>query len=106
MTSYLDFEIDGDKIEKYLLNPNHKDGWSKAKLLLANGFSHTNPGAVASALFQHARVLWPGRVKSTSYGEKHILDGLMVMPNGTAHNMRVVWQIDAGSTVVRLITAY
>lgn len=106
MSDWLDFEIDRDKIHNYLLNPNHKDGWSKAKLLLANGFSISDPGAVADALALHAIRHWPGRVVTTSYGEKHVLEGPIQMPNGTSPNMRSIWQIDNGSTVVRFITAY
>ena len=57
------FGIDKKKLTQYLLNSDHPDGASKAKLFLGNGFRRSEPELLAEALVTHAISGWPGEMK-------------------------------------------
>ncbi len=99
--------IEQSKIDDYLLNIDHVDGWSKAKFFLGRGFSLGEPEDLANALAQHAIANWPGRIATNAYATKHIVTGPLVCPDGTAPGVIAIWRlIDGGGTTASLVTAY
>lgn len=94
------------KLVDYLLNLAHLDGGPKARFFVARGFQRDNPSALAEALFNHARDNWPGRRLSVGAESKFIIEGPFRSLDGTAPNVRSVWQGPAIGAEARLITAY
>lgn len=97
--------IDHAKVTHYLLNLSHKDGASKAKYLMAFGFSTGDPGALAMALAKHPTMNSPGREVVPLKGLMRVVfEGPMETPDGRLANMRTVWE-ETGPREIRLITA-
>ena len=95
------------KITAYLLNPAHPDGVSKARFFLAFGFSATEWRVFERALIEHAQTHDVVEVEHTSYGVKYVIIGAIETPDGrNPERVRVVWQIDRGSSRPRLVGAY
>lgn len=94
------------KTASYLLSPDHDDGGAKAKFFLGYGFTQINPDQLGRALLQHAADHEVTEVVESQYGVKYIVEGDMLMPNGSVKGVRSVWIIDAGTTAPRLVTAY
>lgn len=98
------YRIDDAKLDGYLLNLGHKEGGSKAALLLTHNFSAET---LRLTLLDHAR---SGRFHS---GERRafgyvfeIRDGVLT-PIQRALDLRTIWAVDAETpTLARLVTAY
>ncbi len=96
-----------EKITKYLLDLDHRDGAAKAKFFIGGGFSPDDPEALAEALKRHFRQNKPTERSPDRFGgERLVIDAPMEGPDGRSPNVRSVWGIDEGETVARLITAY
>lgn len=98
--------VEEAKIVRYLLNPDHPDGASKAKYLLAFGFTADDPGPLAETLARHALDNLPGRCVIPAKGlPRYVFDGHTEAPDGRLMRLRTVWEV-AGITDARFITAY
>jgi len=95
-----------EKLTAYLLNPLHKRGAAKAKLLLSLGYRANAPEALESDLRTHHLSLDAARMSQNAYGVVYEIDGPIKTPNGRIVRLVSVWQIDTGSDVPRLITMY
>lgn len=98
--------IEQGKIDDYLLNINHVDGWSKAKFFLGRGFSLGAPQDLANALAQHAIANWPGQVAANTYVTKHIVTGPLACPDGTTPDVLAIWKLIDDGVTASLVTAY
>ena len=99
------FEVDSDKIRLYLLNPSHPTGGPKARFFLGWGFDVSRVAEFVRALLTHPKTSIMTKVTTTAYGYVYVFEGSMSAPNGATPPVRTVWQIDAGRSDARLLTA-
>lgn len=94
------------KLCDYLLNLAHRRGGSKAKLLLAMGYSsHKGQQLEADLRAQHLAADVDCEADS-DYGKRYEIVAPLCGPNGWDVRFRSVLQIDAGTDYPRLITMY
>ncbi|MDZ4720851.1 MAG: hypothetical protein SH847_20530 [Roseiflexaceae bacterium] len=98
--------IDQEKMVAYLLNPDHQRGGSKAALLMSFGYSSADWRQLADALRLDHLSQDILRVRETLYGSRYEIRALLRTPIGRPLMLRSVWQIDNGTDIPRLITAY
>ncbi len=94
------------KIVLYLLNPNHRDGKSKANFFFVRGFSTVQWEELADALRRHALEHEVSRQINSPLGVRFVIEGLMSMPDETVAVIRSVWFIECGERIPRFVTAY
>lgn len=95
-----------EKLTAYLLNPSHKRGGAKARLLLSLGYRTDAPDVLESDLRAQHLSLRASRTSRTPYGVAYEIDGLITTPSGRIARFCSIWQIDSGSDVPRFITMY
>ena len=98
--------IAAEKLMAYLLNPAHKRGGAKARLLLSLGSRTDAPEALESDLRTQHLLLDPTRISETAYGAACEIEGPIETPSGRIVQFVSIWQIDTGSDVPRFITMY
>ena|SRR5438105_15278038 len=98
--------IAADKLTAYLLNPLHKRGGTKARLLLSLGYRTDAPDVLESDLRkQHlSRDAW--RTSQNPYGVAYEIEGPITTPCGKIVRFCSIWQVDTGSEIPRFITMY
>ena len=91
----------------YLLNLASENGREKARFFLAFGFTIETWEVMAQALKQHASDHEVARVEGrTPFGVHYVIEGALSTPDGRSPSVRVVWVIDEGENVPRLVSAY
>ncbi len=95
-----------EKLTAYLLNPAHKRGGAKARLLLGLGYRTADPDRLASDLREQHLSLDPKRASQNGYGTAYEIEGPIRTPSGRTVRFVSVWQIDTGDHVPRFITMY
>lgn len=96
--------IPDDKIAKYLLNPEHPKGGSKARLFLAFGFSADRSTEFADAIFAQAVSASAVTGIPTEYGREMLsCVGPISAPSGRTLWVRSVWLVDLDG-IGRLVT--
>lgn len=93
--------IPPEKISKYLLNPDHPEGGSKAKFFLARGFDRNRPHELAWQAVRH----WPGDIRKVPGATKHVVIAPVECPDGSTPTILTVWQIADDDTTAYLVTA-
>ena len=95
------------KLTKYLLNLESENGKSKARFFLAFGFRTDQWAVLADALKRHAVT---HEVRKTvlreTFGVNYVIEGTLITPDGRNPQVRVIWTIDRGDDVPRLVSAY
>ena len=94
------------KLTRYLLNPGHPAGGSKAVFFLRFGFSIGEWQRLAAGLRQHAVENEVVETEETRHGTRFAIDGPLIAPDGSVLNVRSAWFIDPGSEVPRFVTAH
>jgi len=94
------------KITRYLLNPAHPAGGSKAAFFLQFGFTAAEWRRLAEALIRLARENDVVDTTETRHGTRHVVDGSLTAPDGTRLNVRTAWFIDVGGNAPRFVTAH
>ena len=94
------------KVTRYLLNPAHPAGASKAVFFLRFGFTVGEWTRLAEALSRHARDNEVVETGETRHGTRFAVDGPLIAPDGTVLRVRSAWYIDPGSAVPRFVTAH
>lgn len=98
--------IPSDKIVKYLLNPDHPVGASKARFFLSFGFSSERVSEFADALFASAMEASVRLPQAAPEGLRRVACIAPIStPSGRSPWIRTVWQVDADGTG-RLVTAH
>lgn len=98
--------VEPEKVRDYLLNLSHPAGKGKAAFFTAMGFRQQDWEVLATALRQMVRHS-PVTISMTSrHGQKYIVAGTLVTPNGQVPHIRTVWVVDSGTDRPRLVTAY
>jgi len=98
--------VQEQKITRYLLNPAHPAGGSKALFFLRFGFAAADWRRFAQALLRHARENEVAETQETRYGQRYVVDGPLTTPEGAVLNVRSAWHISMGGEVPRFITAH
>jgi hypothetical protein len=94
------------KIKDYLLSETHDLGKEKAAFFTSFGFTATEWTVLAAALLQHAYTHEVSKIIESVHGIKYVIEGTLHTPDQRQPRVRVVWMVDAGSRVPRLVTAY
>jgi hypothetical protein len=94
------------KVTRYLLNPAHPAGGSKAAFFLRFGFTAVRWQQLAEALVLHAQHNQAVETEQTRHGTRYAVDGPLSAPDGTVLNIRSAWYIDPGSDTPRFVTAH
>ena len=92
-----------EKIEAYLLNPDHPDGGSKARFFLQVGFDKE---ALGDVLKLHILTNDFVATEANPYGTKYVVEAQIESPSGFLFNLQSVWIIHFDSSIPILITAY
>lgn len=95
-----------EKLTAYLLNPTHKRGGAKARLLLGLGYRADAPQLLEADLRAQHLSLNASRTSQNPYGVAYEIDGPITTPIGRIVRFCSIWQIDTGSEVPRFITMY
>jgi hypothetical protein len=95
-----------EKLTAYLLNPSHKRGAAKARLLLSLGYRTDAPDVLESDLRAQHLSLNASRTSQNPYGVAYEIEGPITTPGGRIARFCSIWQIDSGSEVPRFITMY
>jgi len=95
-----------EKLTAYLLNPSHKRGSAKARLLISLGYRTNAPEILESDLRVQHLSLNATRTSQNPYGIAYEIEGPMTTPSGRPVRFCSIWQIDTGSEVPRFITMY
>ncbi|QYO64210.1 DUF6883 domain-containing protein [Leptolyngbya sp. 7M] len=96
--------IESSKLIHYLLNPNHKRGGTKAKLLIQSGYSQANWQQLEQDIRTAHLSKEVDTLRETDYGTRYEISAPILTPTGRFLAVRTVWQIDQGADVPRLIT--
>jgi hypothetical protein len=95
-----------EKLCNYLLNPAHRRGGSKARVLLSLGYSIANWQQLDADLrVQHLTADIECQEES-EYGDRFEIVAPLIGPNSRSILFRSIWQIDSGTDYPRLITIY
>src|SRR5437879_5735376 len=98
--------IAADKLRDYLLNPRHKYGGPKARLLLAVGYRVDDLQRLEGDIRAQHLTVDVDRQRDSEYGKRYELVAPLVGPSGKSVNFRSVWQVDTGTDYPRLLTMY
>ena len=95
-----------EKLTAYLLNPSHKRGAAKARLLLSLGYRTDSPHVLELDLRAQHLSLNAARTSQNAYGVAYEIEGPITTPIGKRVRFCSIWQIDTGTEVPRFITMY
>ncbi len=98
--------IASDKLVEYLLNPAHKRGGTKARLLARFGYTVQNWGQLETDIRNYHLDADVAVTRQTSYGMRYEIHAPLQTPSGQALTLRTIWQIDEGTDFPRLITLF
>lgn len=90
----------------YLLNLDHPKGGAKARFFLGCGFRRDQPEALTAALMDHPARHPAEPAGFTPFGQKFIVEGLMLMPSGRTPRVRTVWMVRLDMGVPHFVSAY
>jgi len=94
------------KLTEYLLSETHAVGKSKAKYFREIGYSKTNVDQLREAFIMIAKSHDIVQKVATPFGTKYIVDGNLVIPNGTTVQVRTIWVVESEDDPPRFVTAY
>jgi filamentous hemagglutinin len=98
--------IERSKLVDYLLNVDHPQGGSKARLLTSMGYSIADwPQLEADIRSLHLSEDYV-EISSTLWGNRYEIVAPLTGPLGDTVMFRSVWQVDLGHNAPRLITMY
>ena len=95
-----------NKVQDYLLNPDHPVGGAKARFFLGIGYSRQYYEQLVADLVQHGHSGTVTEEKASPYGVKFVVDGPLLAPNGRQYPIRTVWMEQSPGIFVLLITAH
>jgi hypothetical protein len=94
------------KLRDYLLNPSHRRGAGKARVLIACGYRAEAWEILEADLRSVHLTAEVSSISENSFGARYTIRAALVTPNGRRNVFRSLWQIDNGTDVPRLITMY
>ncbi len=99
-------EVAEPKITRYLLDPAHPAGGSKARFFAQFGFGNATWADLAEQLREHVRHHDVVDLRQKEHGMSYAVDGPVNAPDGSRLQIRSVWFIGHGSEVPRFVTAH
>ncbi|HEY9694145.1 MAG TPA: hypothetical protein V6D15_18230 [Oculatellaceae cyanobacterium] len=96
--------IEPSKLKDYLLDPEHKRGGAKAKLLIQFGYAQENWQQLEADIRNYHLPTDVDVIKETAYGTRYEVSDYIYTPVGRPLLVRTVWQIDKNTDFPRLIT--
>lgn len=98
--------IEQMKIERYLLDVDHPQGGTKARLLVSLGYTVSGWQQLAADLRgMHLEEEFVA-TRETPWGTRYEVVAPLTGPIGDTVLFRSVWQIDLGTDLPRLVTMY
>ena len=98
--------IDDAKLVNYVLNPNHRTGKHKARVLESvGGFTAKNYMSLKSAILDHIANAEAQICAEDSYGTRYNVDIALTGPR-RSYTLRTGWIIRSGEDFPRLTTCY
>jgi hypothetical protein len=95
-----------EKLRDYLLNPAHRRGSTKARLLIHCGY-RTDAWHVLETDLRAQHLTADFSIgKENSYGRQFEIRAPLTTPSGRTVVFESIWQIDHGSDTPRFITMY
>jgi hypothetical protein len=95
-----------EKLRDYLLNPAHRRGSAKARVLIRCGYrAEAWQQLEANLRTQHLTADF-AVAKPNSFGRRFVIQAPLATPSGRRILFHSIWQIDDGTDVPRLITMY
>ncbi len=94
-----------EKVTRYLLDPDHSRGASKAAFFQRFGFTTASWRDLADALREHAARQPVAKVVDTAYGRRFLLQCRLTSPDGRDPCVVTVWQLGPDGEPF-LVTAY
>lgn len=98
--------IAAEKLRDYLLNPAHRRGGPKARVLNALGYFAENWERLEADIRAQHLTGHTEQESETAYGTRYEIVAELVGPSGRGATFRSIWQIDLGTDSPRLITMY
>jgi hypothetical protein len=98
--------IAAEKLRDYVLNPAHRKGASKARMLLACGYRADAWHVLEADLRTQHLTAEVALIKDNQYGERFEIHAPLMTPSKRIITVHSIWQIDRGTHVPRLITMY
>ena len=95
-----------EKLRDYLLNPAHRRGSAKARMLHSCGYRTDAWHVLEADLRTQHLTADVAVVKTNVYGRRYEIRAPLVTPSGQRVVFQTVWQIDNGTDVPRLLTMY
>ena len=99
------FIVEEEKVTRYLLNTDHPDGGSKARLFTHHGFDSSEWKVFARALCKQAVSHPVNMVQETPCGNKYVIDGVIETPVNKEILVRTIWMIKMEKENPELVTA-
>lgn len=88
------FEVEDDKVLRYLFNSSSEDGAPKGDFLMRFGFAPGRPLELMEALGGHPSLETWTQAFEAPHGVKFYFEGPLRSPDGRNPVIRTVWQID------------
>ena len=98
--------VEREKIADYLLNPAHPDNGGKAEFFGKLGFRREEWEGLAAVLRALAQTAEVTRHAESPHGKKYVIIGRIESPAGRPAAVKMIWIVDKGLDVARLVTAY
>src|SRR3990172_3748012 len=98
--------ISENKVKHYLLNLFHSTGRGKAIFFMRFGFTQENWEILADALRQHATTHEVTKTESTPFGERYVIEGLLMTPDNRNPQVRSIWFVEQNRHAPHLVSAY
>ena len=99
-------EIPAEKIRDYLLASSHPVGRFKATFFTSLGFTSEEHEQLADSILDLAQRVDAVPAERTRYGQKYIVRGPILGPNGRSALLETVWIVLNSASHPRFITAY
>ena len=98
--------VDPREVREYLLSPEHPEGGDKARAFAAVGYSPYDWRLFTKQLGSLARPRIVQASGGNRFGQKYIIDGILLSPAGREFGIRTIWIVRNGEHFLRLVTAY
>lgn len=98
--------VEDTKLYRYLLNPEHPEGKSKARFYELIGYTAANGEQLRADLLTLACSGSVVNELPNQVGSKYIVVGPINAPNGKTYQLLTVWAVEPPDHEPRLITAY
>lgn len=95
-----------EKLRDYLLNPAHRRGAAKARLLWACGYRADAWQVLEADLRAQHLTADTAVTKENPHGRRFEISAPLATPSGRRILLQSIWQIDKGTDLPRLITLY